>query len=81
MIARSTGSKILSSSDVIVSDAPVRIGDSSASAASVGDASLLNDAEAHTPAVSVEHDAQGNVVRIHVRCGCGEDISLACDYG
>jgi len=81
MIAKSTASKILSSSDVVVSDAPVRIGDTSASTASMGDAASLNEAATHTPAVSVEHDAQGNVTRIHVRCGCGEDISLACDYG
>jgi hypothetical protein len=64
-----TRSKILSQTDVRLSDAPVRVGESP-------DAIGHN----HTPEVSVDHDLLGNVVRIHVRCVCGEAISISCDY-
>ncbi|MEO2036622.1 MAG: hypothetical protein ABGZ35_31485 [Planctomycetaceae bacterium] len=75
-----TRSKILSQTDVRLSDAPVRVGESpDAIAAALQDATAATGHN-HTPEVSVDHDLLGNVVRIHVRCVCGEAISISCDY-
>lgn len=74
------GSRILSQTDVRLSDAPVRVGESSAAiAAAMG--GVQTDAEhSHVTELSVDQDAVGNVVRIHIRCLCGENITISCDY-
>lgn len=76
-----TGSrqKVLSQTDVRVSDAPVRVGESPLAMALAASGSP-SDPHGHSPELSVEHDGAGNVVRIHVRCQCGEDITISCEY-
>jgi len=73
-------SKILSSSDVRISDAPVRVGEAQAPGASPNLNGHGSGDGKHEPEVSLEHDAAGNVATISIRCQCGEEITIACDY-
>jgi|GEM_PF-4667962 len=74
-------SKILSSRNVRVSDAPVRVGDVQTSAAlSNGNTPGTDGNHNHEPEVALEHDANGNVATITIRCRCGEELTIACDY-
>lgn len=72
-------SKVLSQADVRVSEAPVRVGESplAVAAALAGATSATTERQ---PEVSVEHDAAGQVSRIHIRCQCGEEITVCCEY-
>jgi len=71
-------SKVLSHSDVKLSDAPVLIGDSPH--AILSRAACTDGENPHEPEISLIHDQHGNVIRIHVRCQCGEDITISCEY-
>jgi len=73
-------SKILSQTDVRLSDAPVRVGESSVAIAAAMEDATSTAGHDHAPEVSVDHDAAGNVARIHIRCLCGEAITISCDY-
>ncbi len=80
-----TGSrpKVLSQADVKVSNSPVRVGDSPLAAAASIAASMPPgslETSKHEPQLSVETDDVGDVVRIRVHCGCGEEITICCDY-
>ncbi len=72
-------SKILSSSDVRLSHAPVRVGEVQPSGGASG-SQKRDDVHNHEPEVALEHDANGNVSTISIRCRCGEEITIACDY-
>lgn len=64
--------RVLSQADVRVSTAPIRVGDDSPAAAA---------AHVHaSPDVSVQRNAQGDVVEIHVRCACGQTTVIDCQY-
>ncbi len=70
--------RILPGTAVRVSDAPIRVGDIQALRAMnppPGDSS-----PPHETTLRVEHDAAGNVARIHVQCRCGEESVIVCEY-
>ena len=72
-----SNSKVLSQGEVQISDTPVRVGNTTVEG---GQAAALDSGQEHAPEISVEHDADGNVALIRIRCSCGEDIAVACEY-
>jgi len=73
-------SKVLSHSEVRLSDAPVRVGESPQTQAAEQTQSKLQSDHIHQTSISLDHDQHGNVAVIHVRCQCGENITISCDY-
>ena len=61
--------KVLSQADVRMSTAPVRIGEGQAAAQPV-----------HQSEIKVEHNSEGDVIRIRVECRCGGTTVIDCDY-
>jgi hypothetical protein len=73
-------SKVLSHAEVRLSDAPIRVGESSQTQALEQTQSRLQSDHVHETSISLDHDQHGNVAVIHIRCQCGEDITISCDY-
>ena len=65
-------SRVLSQTDVRVSNSPVRVGDKDMTASVTHTHS--------SPEVSVQRNSIGDVVEIHVRCSCGETTVINCQY-
>ena len=63
-------SKVLSQTDVRLSDAPVRVGESSDAIAAAMAGATPTAGHGHAPELSLDHDAVGNVV-IEIASGGG----------